>query len=248
MNKKLLLIKGLIACFLIACWFLPFYIFAGSQITSGLTLDDIITAARYKLGAVSASAVEDPLYSDTELIRWVNDGLIDITKKTGCYQTTEAENLIANTIEYALAAYYYNVVGVIFTKSDGKKVGLKKGNIWSVGQTQSDFKPAAQRQPEFWYEFDGKIGVYPPLSTISGTTETITAYLSIIPARLTSTSSAIPTPAQFDKALILYVTAQGHKKVGNVNAYKAAMEEYMMELGLDKTTESQSEKEQEVTE
>ena len=238
-------IKSLIIALFLLVLLIPYIVMGGTQTASGLTGANIIAAARYRLGAISASSVTDPFYSDTEMIRWVNDGLYDICKKTGALQTTEAETLVAATVEYALTSLYFEIVGVVLNKTDGTKVGLKKGNIWSVGQTDIDFKPAAQKVPGYWYEFGGKVGVYPPYSTVSK--ETITAYLSIIPAVIAS-DGAVPTPGMYDKALILYVEAQGHKKAGNLNAYNATMEEYYTELGIDKTNTVPSEKEQEVVE
>ncbi len=53
--------------------------FAGSQQTSSTLASAIITNARYYLNEDSGDANE--FFDDTELLRWVNDGMKDLAAK-----------------------------------------------------------------------------------------------------------------------------------------------------------------------
>lgn len=186
-----------------------------SQQTSSTLASTMITNARYYLD----EATED-YWSDTELLGWLNDGVVDIAAKTNCLETTEAVTLTASTVEYTISTAYITIKDVVYNGTSYKK-GLIKGNVRSIGHEMQD------DEPTYWYEFAGKVGIYPALTSV--TTETATLYLIKRPTAIAS-SAAVTTPAIYDKALVYYIVAQAQLKQGQGATASAYLSLYQAEL------------------
>lgn len=171
---------------------------AGPQTTSSSTGTQIIERARYLLREPSTDLKR---WTQAELTQYLNDGIADLASKTKCVQTTESITLVGGTIEYTPTGNYIGVVSVLINPASGSKWWLKKKNFDSLGTTETDDLDA----PGFWYEFDGKIGIYPPYTTV--TTQTATAYLATLPTVI-AIGGTVPTPAVFDVALVYFIASQ----------------------------------------
>jgi hypothetical protein len=173
--------------------------FAGTQQTSSTLASAIITQVRAN---INESAAE--FWTDDEIIQWINDGIKDIVRKTHCYQTTESINLIANQIEYTVTTSAYLIVKAVhYIDSDSKSHALELSSPNLVGREED------VEEPEYYYDWAGKVGVFPALPAIDG--ETITLYLVTLPTDITS-SDNIPTPHPYDTAIVYYVTARAFAK------------------------------------
>jgi hypothetical protein len=172
--------------------------FAGPQATSSTTGTAMIARARTLLNEPAANARR---WSEAQMLEFLNAGMVDLALKAKCYQTSEAVTLVANTVEYALTTTaYISVASVnLNTASDGT-IGLTMGNINSVGRAI-----VGGAEPRYWYEYNGKVGIYPAYSAV--TTETATVYLVNRPAAIAAGSNVL-TPAALDQALVYYITAQ----------------------------------------
>jgi len=195
-------------------------VFAASQQTSSTTAQSIVDDARAYLNESSAA-----FWDDTDLLQWLNDGQIDIVANTHCLQSTESVDLIASTIEYSITSTYTTVKAVQYVDSDSKVWALKRGSPDHVGSDA--ISRLKLTKPTYWYEWAGKIGVYPALTSV--TTETVTLYIVTRPTAITLTDS-VTVPALYDKALTLYVVAQAlyrDKQTARAGQYEA---KYMAEL------------------
>ncbi|MCP4668836.1 MAG: hypothetical protein GY849_21065 [Deltaproteobacteria bacterium] len=190
--------------------------FAGSQQTSSTAASTIITNARSLLNEASAS-----FWTDAELLVWLNDGMLDIAARSHCLEETESVNLVADTIEYSISANYVTVKAVVYVNASGTIKGLTPGNVSSVGNVDD------VDEPVYWYDFAGKIGIYPPLSSV--TTETVTLYLISRPTAIIS-SANVTTPAVYDHALTLYIVGKAHLKDRQTGRYHQVLGLYMAEL------------------
>ena len=180
--------------------FLCFNVFAASQNTSSTTGATLITQIRYILNDEETTKFWD----DAELLRWINDGLEDIAIKTHCLENTESISLISDIIEYTLVSTTYIVIKAVhYVDSDSISEALLKGTPVNVGHTTK------RDEPQEWYDWNGKIGVYPALE--SATTETVTLYLVEIPTAIAS-GGTIPTPQIFDNALRAFVISRAYQK------------------------------------
>jgi hypothetical protein len=166
------------------------------QTPSGKTTTDIITAARYDVNDSNTSGY---FASDAEMLQWLNEGRIAISKLGRGLQTTESIDLVADTMEYTPANNYITIFAVQYVDSSGNVIALTNGAPSKVGKELTcDF-------PEFWYEFDGKVSVYPTLSSV--TTETVKLFEVPIVSDLTS-GEDIDTPADVDAELIAYIVGK----------------------------------------
>ena len=210
--KQKRVILSIMAVILTAFLFLDVS-YAGNQTTSGVTSSVIITRARYYLNESTAS-----FWSDAELLQFINDGTMDIVARTHCLETTETETITTGTTTYAISTTYLTVKGVVLNEDKS----LRKGSIEHIGDT------ADLGEPAYYIEWNNNIVVYPaPASGVSG--ETLTTYLVSRPTTVTS-SQAVQVPAQFNRALVLYVVAQALFKDEKFAKAGRFMAEYLSEL------------------
>lgn len=189
---------------------------AGSQQTSSTTAAQIIVNARAYLNDASSA-----FWNDTEMLQWLNDGLVDLVSRSHCLEETEDIDLIANQVEYAITSTYIVVKAVRYIDTNDIERGLTTGNPSEVGRIENVDVPV------HWYEWGGKIGVYPVLSSVSD--EKVTLYIVTRPIAIVS-GTAVPTPAIYDKALTLYVVAQAWAKDRQMSKYAQAIARYHAEL------------------
>jgi hypothetical protein len=179
-------------------------VFAASQNTSSTTGATLITQVRYLLNDTGT----DPFWDDAELLRWVNDGIEDVANKTHSLENTESISLVADTIEYSITSTTYIAIkGVHYVDVSADSVALKHGTPTMVGRLAEDYETSPI--PVFWYDWNGKVGIYPSLSSVS--TETVTLYLVELPAAIAS-NGTIPTPKIFDNALRAFVLSRAYYK------------------------------------
>jgi len=188
---------------------------AATQQTSSTTAATIIDRAE---SIVNDS--DNDLSSSAELLVWLNDGMIDIVARTHCLEATESIDLATSTLEYSVTSTYVTVKAVLYKDSAGTFWALKKGSPSSVGQN------TAADAPMYWYDWGGKIGIYP---TITRTTETITVYYITRPTAIAS-SGTVTTPALYDTALTYYVAAHAFLKDRQTGRYAQLMGLYLQEL------------------
>jgi len=196
---------------MLALIFLATPVFAGSQQTSGVTAQVILDRARYYVNEVTASFHND----STDMLAYLNAGIMDVARKTECLETTENIQLVTGQTEYALSSDYFSVEKAIYSGAttaynDQTEKALKPVNLQEYG----DFEGAGE--PVKYCVWNDTFLVDPqPSSAVSG--YMITVYeierpseINIISGADPSGVSEIPTPAKYDDALAMYVA---HKAV-----------------------------------
>lgn len=202
---------------IIVVLFISVYAFAGSQQLSNTLASTIITNARAYLN--DNGSIQ--FWNDTELLQWLNNGTVDLVNRSHCLETTEDITLIADQLEYSITSNYIVIKAVHYVDASAVVKALVRSAPESVGLRRNTPPPA------WWYDWAGKIGIYPALASV--TTEKVTIYLISRPAAVTSTD-AITTPAIYDKALTMYVVAQAWAKDRQMSKYAQAMSLYQAEL------------------
>lgn len=188
----------------------------GTQQTSGVLASEIITQVRANVNEATAE-----FWSDTDMLQWVNDGIKDIAKKTSCYQTIESIDLVSGQVEYPITTTNYIKVDAVHYVSPNKTSALQLSSPNLVGRVEN------VEEPEYYYDWAGKIGAFPVLPT--RTTETLNLYIVPMPATIIS-SAAIPTPEPYDLALVYYVTARAWWRDRQMAKWAQAMAAYDAEL------------------
>ena len=206
----------LIVLLLVSLVSMPCMVLAGPVTASATLASTIITNARSYLNEDSTT-----FCSDARLLVWLNDGVTDIASRSLCTEASESIDLVNATAEYAPTADYVTIVAVIYTDSDSAKWALKRSNIRSIGEAFQSTTPA------YFYDFAGKVGVFPALA--SRTSETITVYMVTRPAAVAS-GAAITIPAIYDRALTYYIVAQAFIRDNKLNSAKGMLAQYQAEI------------------
>lgn len=189
--------------------------YCGSQQVSSTLASTIITNARAYL---NEDATESTLFwSDAELLVWLNEGIIDLISRSRCLETTEDVTLVSGQLEYTLSTAYIGITGAIYNDGTTYKA-LKMGDIRETGHAESD------SGPEFWYEWNGKVGIY-PIADSDTAGDTVTFYMIERPTAITA-ATAIPIPAYYDHVLTIYIVAQALMKDTKVDLAAMWMQEY----------------------
>ena len=205
--------KTIIAVWLILIW--STVCFGASQQTSSSTAATIIDNAESLF-----NDSDNDLASASEMLVWLNNGMVDIVLRSHCLEDTESIDLATDTLEYSITSTYITVKSVYYTDASGTKKGLIKGSPMSVGNVED------VSEPVFWYDWGGKVGIYP---TFTRTTETITVYYVTRPTAITS-SDNVTTPAIYDLALTYWITAHALLKDRQTGRYAQMMGLYLQEM------------------
>ncbi len=192
-------------------------VFAASQQVSSTSAQTIINNAKALL-----NGSDDSIFDSTEMLQWVNDGQLDIVSRSHCLQTSESVTLEADVVEYTIDSDYIMIDAVIYNDPTYGVKSLIPGSPSEVGLV--NLAPISK-----WYEWAGKVGAYPPLSSV--TTDTLTLYLVSRPSAI-ALADNITVPAIYDKALTYYVVAQALWKDRQTGRYAQMMQSYLDELML----------------
>jgi len=194
---------------------------AGSQQTSGVTAQVILDRARYYLNETTASFWTDA----TDMLAYLNAGIMDVARKTECMETTENIVLVTGQTEYALSSNYFSVEKAIYSGAtteytDMTEKGLPRINLKDLGYQEDPGEPVG------YCVWNDNFLVDPqPSSTVSD--YVITVYEIERPAAVDLTGvSLIPTPAKYDDALATYVAAKAFVRRGDYRESGFLMSQY----------------------
>ena len=161
----------------------------GTSATSGMDGQDVITAVRDLL-----NEAQPAFWTDTQLLKWINDGITDIVGKTWCIADSETITLLTDTVEYALANDTIATVSVVYNSEKGLVVGHPSmlGNVHDIGE------------PLYYYIFNNKCGIIPkPALAING--NTCEVYQIPLPSAIAVDGDVI-IPSYLDDCLQMYVS------------------------------------------
>lgn len=220
----------------------PALVLAGSQQTSSTLASTIITNVRYYLTDSTES-----FWSDTELLVWLNDGIMDVIARSQCLETTEMLPLAIEIYEYPIGENYIGVKEVVFIDNDtSEEKALIPGSPDHFGRSED------ADEPTHWYEWNGSVFAYPAIDTLESddyvvwqdspnvtytdsdnvewTNHTqgkldLEAYLVKREEPIT-VSDTIPLPAAYDVPLLLYVYIQAMLKDGQWQKAAEALDKY----------------------
>jgi len=185
----------------------PFEVIAGGASTSGKTVTNLIVEVRNFLNEPTGS-----FWSDTEITTWLNDAVRSVNRQTLSTEAREKFVVDSGTSEYAMTETYLMVKGATLQTGVTAYKALFRGKAEDVGHVNKD-------EPTYFYEFNGKVGIYPLKDTSDFTSTGTTLYVSYVPYQSTlSGSSTIPTPAILDRAIVYYAVAQALYKDKRFNS------------------------------
>jgi len=190
--------------------------FIAPNLLSQTLASSIITRARYLLNETTAF-----FWSDAELLVWVNNGIEDISNKTGCIEAIEDVTLVDGQLLYSLSAEYLKVKYAVYKDSNYYK-GLNFGSYYNVGHEEDVDEPVS------WFMWKDQVGIYPVTDSDSAG-KTAKLYFSARPYPVPS-DAYIPIPGVYDSILVKYVVAQAFFKDGMMALGQMLMDEYQLFL------------------
>ena len=180
-------------------------VYAASQDVSSTTASTIIDNVESLLNDSN-----NDFWGAGELLTWINAAQVSIATQAQCLEATESIALASSTLEYTITSDYVTVKAVHYVDADGGIKALLPGSPVSVGNVENPSEPV------FFYDWGGKLGIYPMLS--ARTTETITVYYITLPATIASTDN-ITVPKIYESALIFYTMARAWMKDRTYSKY-----------------------------
>jgi hypothetical protein len=180
--------------------------FAGSQATSGVTAATIIDRAREFLNESSAY-----LWTDTRLLDHVNAGIVEIAAVGRCLESTERVTVLTGITQYSISSTYLTIENAVYSGattaySDSVYRPLKRISIGQMGGIEEE----GHVGPLAYSVWGDKLYLDPPPSSGSSG-YTVMLYMLTRPTALSSVS-AVPTPAQYDEALVMFVVSRALRK------------------------------------
>jgi hypothetical protein len=211
-----------LALILVLILFLPCAALASSQQNSTTSVSDFISDVRSYLNDTT-----ETFWSDSEILEWTNDGLVDIAANSRAMQSFEDLTTVQDQVEYTVTSAYVGVDGVLWTNSTSYKALLRKDPFDpndGIGHGQT----GSLGEPAFFAEYGGKVLAW-PTSDADDAGNTLRVFYTQRPDDVT-TSDNLPVPAIYDKALKLYVVAQAMRKDLKHATAAALMAEYAAEI------------------
>ena len=191
---------------LLLFFFVDTLAFAGSQVASGVTVQTIIDRARQRLSESAAY-----FWSDAELLNHINEGIVEIAAISRGMEGTERITVLTGITAYSISTSYIFVEAAVYSGTtteyaDSPYRPLERIPIGKLGKNEDSDHVG----PLAYCVWNDTLYLDPvPTSGASG--YTVMLYLLGRPTALSATS-AIPTPAQYDKALVLYVVGEALEK------------------------------------
>jgi hypothetical protein len=157
---------------------------------------------------------DEGFWTDVQLLKWANDGIVDIVGKTWCIADSELITLATGTIEYALVNSTIATVAVVYNGAKGLVVGHPSmlGNVHDVGE------------PVYYYIFNNYLGVIPaPPVALNG--KKCQVLQVPLPSEI-GTDGSVVLPSYLDDCLQMYVLWKAFKKDNRASDAKEAEGKY----------------------
>lgn len=186
-----------------------------------------ITLTTYRTAIASEIGLDNSTSGDqTQIDKWVNEGVVDFVMRTGCYVTSATLSLSAGTADYSNAFTAAMDIKTIYTTSGGINYPIARVDIDTLLQMRQ--ASTTYSSPTQFFAFAGAnlLMVYPtPANAASSSTpDQLTAYYVPTPATLSVTSDT-PTeiPGEFHPAVEQYALMRAAKYADDSTSQQGAM-------------------------
>lgn len=180
---------------------------AANTEVSGITVQFLIMDARVYLNDVTAWSGNTGDNTDQQLLRFFNDGAMEVVTRTWCLQTTETETLATGVSQYNISTDHIAIRAAIYSGSSITNKGLLRGNPENMGFKGEPISGGAGEPVAFW-DSGTTIYFFPDIAeSVSG--NSVTLFLIERPVEL-PLESGVSTPACLDKALKFYIVKEGY--------------------------------------
>lgn len=189
---------------------------------------------RGELVAYVRSQLNEPIaaaWSDTELVRWLNEANRDVARTTHFYKSSDTITTVAGTAEYTLDADILTVEMAWYDDDSGRQLPLTPRHWESMDQVWGQRQDLEGNYPSYFTTWGVtptmKIRFWPVPSTSSDTVNMLT---SVIPDDLPATNDGtVEVPGHFWDLLADYAEFKALRKDRDPR-WQEAQAEYMRKL------------------
>jgi hypothetical protein len=166
-------------------------------------VSDVATSVKRQFGDESGAQI-----TDTDIIRWVNLGQLELTRQQKWNKTTTTTPSVANQDTYNLPGV--NIISIEALFYNGVPLELRQFNeVQELILSKTGIgQPIQGGTPVLWYDWDDAVILYPP-PTASG--DTIKLYCVIQPATVTALTDALSLPDIYFQSLLNFVMQQAYE-------------------------------------
>lgn len=186
---------------------------------STITGTTLATEIKDRFGDVGAVQI-----NDTMILRWINQGVLDIISQTPYLKQTAQTNLLAGQSVYSMSAAF---PAARVVRYDAVTAGGKKLKFLPFAQFQEIIPDAGESDsplpadPAYFTEYAGTITLWPePRESVSNG---LVIYFSAYPEQMTDLANQLPVPDRFFNSLRDYVMAQALELDENFEASQLKM-------------------------
>jgi hypothetical protein len=99
--------------------------------------------------------------TNADIVRWVNEAQVDISKQNQVLQTTATINVVAGTPTYSLSAVTPRIDSIASILLDGRRIGDIPVSQAEESISLADPEGLEVGAPQFWYSWGGDVTFWP---------------------------------------------------------------------------------------
>lgn len=192
-----------------------------------------ITLTQYRTAIASEIGLDNSTSGDqTQIDKWVNEGVVDFVMRTGCYVVSATISLSAGTSDYSNAFTAAMDIKTIYTTSGGVNFPISRVDIDTLLQMRQ--ASSTYSSPTQFFAFAGAnlLMVYPTpsIAASASSPDTLTAYYIPTPTTLSVSSDTPPEiPGEFHPAVEQYALMRAARYSDDSTSQQGAMYEQSYE-------------------
>jgi hypothetical protein len=178
-----------------------------------MLVSEIATRVKRQFGDEAGAQIED-----ADIIRWVNDAMLDIARNNNLLQISATTATTAGTAEYTLPTDILSLRAIKY-----KNVKLNGLSMEDFDQMLID-STTTTGTPQAYYIYARKVTLYPAPSS-SGSTD-LKIYYNRVPTQVTLVSDTPEIPIQYHTRIVEYCIAQAAELDDNLAQYQIKMGQF----------------------
>lgn len=181
-----------------------------------MNVGELVTAVQRQFGDDSGIQI-----TRTDILRWLNQGGIDLVRKTGCVQDHKQTDSVANDGSYTLPPDFISVRRVTYADIVLQPTTL---DVADQDWTTRDLAPQPGGTPQFFHIWNNVIYLYPVPSTAQ--TGALDVFYIRTPTILVGDLDVPEIPAKFHEALVRFAVARAKELNDEYDLAKYIMQDY----------------------
>lgn len=196
------------------------------------TVNDVYNQVKRAFGDESGVQL-----TNDDIVRWINEAQVDISKQNQVLQTTATVNVVGGTATYSLSAVTPRIDSVASILLDGRRVGDIPVSQAEESISLADPEGLETGAPQFWYSWGGDITFWP----IPNKNYTMLIRYTAQPADVTSSpSNVLSVPDECFSDVCNYVLMRAYEMDENAEMMAVKQAEYSTSVAERGETEREA--------